>query len=345
MTEILEVPTSTGAATGTGRRAEPQACPFCSDGDLFPVEEGRWHCHACLRVFSVQLFGTQDWKPPVTTLLDAPPATETRSPTPAPAAPAAPTAPTAPAAPHQATRGSLPTRPEDVRREIEKDPVAFAERANDVLDGADPFTILSWAGRAFGRDLVVTASMGDTVMAHIAGRAVPGVDMVFVDTGYHFIETIGTADAVKYTYPVRLISVSAEQSRAEHEAEHGELFRTNPDKCCAIRKVAPLNKALANYRAWATGLRRDDSLNRAFTPTVTWDHKRKLIKISPIAPWTDEDVERYLAQNPDVVSNPLLQLDYRSIGCEPCTQPVKPGEDARSGRWAGMAKTECGIHI
>jgi phosphoadenosine phosphosulfate reductase len=246
---------------------------------------------------------------------------------------------------HQATRGSLPTRPQDVRREIENDPVGFAERANDVLDGADPLTILSWAGRAFGRELVVTASMGDTVMAHIAGRAVPGVDLVFVDTGYHFIETIGTVDAVKYTYPVRLLSVSAEQTRAEHEAERGELFKTNPDACCAIRKVAPLNKALGNYRAWATGLRRDDSLNRAFTPTVAWDHKRKLIKISPIAPWTDDDVEGYLAEHPDVVSNPLLQLDYRSIGCEPCTQPVKPGEDARSGRWAGMSKTECGIHI
>lgn len=337
MTEILAAPTSAeGGAARPTRGAEPQACPFCAENDLFPVEGGRWHCHTCLRVFSVQLFGSQDVRP-VTTTLDDPPSTDTDEPAPAP--------PRQRATHHPAVRGSLPTRPDDVRREIEKDPVAFAERANDVLDGADPITIMSWAGRAFGRDLAVTASMGDTVMAHLAGRAVPGVDLIFVDTGYHFIETIGTVDAVRHTYPVRLVSVGPATTREEHEAEHGELFRSNPDACCATRKVAPLNKALAGYRAWATGLRRDDSLNRAFTPTVAWDHKRRLIKISPIAPWTDADVEAYVTENPDVISNPLLQLDYRSIGCEPCTRPLQPGEHSRAGRWSGMAKTECGIHI
>ena len=123
----------------------------------------------------------------------------------------------------------------------------------------------------------------------------------------------------------------ARRLHASHVARRGKAERRTRVEC--------------GTAARGPGLRRDDSLNRAFTPTVAWDHKRKLIKISPIAPWTDDDIERYLNENPDVISNPLLQLDYRSIGCEPCTQPVKQGEDARAGRWAGMAKTECGIHI
>jgi phosphoadenosine phosphosulfate reductase len=240
--------------------------------------------------------------------------------------------------------GSLISRPEDVAAAIKADPVAFAAEADAALEGADPLTILGWAGRAFGRGLAVTAAMGDTVLAHLASRAVPGAHVLFVDTGYHFAETVGTADAVAATYPVRMLAISPVQSRADHEAERGELWRTDPDFCCALRKVAPLDRALGGYQAWATGLRRDESPTRATTPTVTWDHKRSVLKLAPIAGWKSGDVEAYREQFPEVLSNPLMQLGYASIGCAPCTRAVQPGEDARSGRWADRTKTECGIH-
>ena len=241
--------------------------------------------------------------------------------------------------------GPLISRPEDVAAELETDPVAFAARANSVLEGADPLTVLGWAGRAFGRDLAVTAAMGDTVLTHLASRAVPGVHVLFIDTGYHFAETLGTADAVSASYPVRMLTIRPKESKAEHEATRGVLHRTDPDACCALRKVAPLNNALRGYRAWATGLRRDESPTRAGTPTVGWDAKRGVIKLAPIAGWTDTDVDAYLADHPDVLVNPLLQEGYTSIGCAPCTRAVRPGEDTRAGRWAGRAKTECGLHL
>jgi phosphoadenosine phosphosulfate reductase len=241
--------------------------------------------------------------------------------------------------------GPLPSRPEDVAAALEADPQGFAATANEMLDGADPLTVLAWAGRAFGRELAITAAMGDTVLAHLASRAVPGVHLLFVDTGYHFAETIGTADAVAATYPVRMLTIRPKQSLAEHEAARGVLHRTDPDACCALRKVAPLDDALRGYRAWATGLRRDDSPDRADTPTVRWDPKRGLLKLAPIAAWTDDDVEAYVAEHPGVIGNPLLQEGYRSIGCAPCTRAVADGEDARAGRWSGLAKTECGIHV
>lgn len=240
---------------------------------------------------------------------------------------------------------TLVSRPEDVAAALEDDPVGFTRHAAEVLEGADPLTTLGWAGRAFGRSLAVTAAMGDTLLAHLSSRAVPGVHVLFVDTGYHFAETLGTADAVGMAYPVRLITVGADEDRATHERARGELFRTDPDACCRIRKVAPLDNALRGYRAWATGIRRDDSAGRAATPVVRWDARRQLVKVAPIAAWRDADVEAYLDEHPDVIGNPLTQEGYRSIGCEPCTRAVRPGEDARAGRWAGRAKTECGLHV
>jgi phosphoadenosine phosphosulfate reductase len=240
--------------------------------------------------------------------------------------------------------GPLISRPEDVAAALETDPAGFAARASEVLDGADPLTVLGWAGRAFGRDLAVTAAMGDTVLAHLASRAVPGVHVLFIDTGYHFAETIGTADAVAATYPVRMLTIRPAESVAEHEAARGVLHRTDPDACCALRKVAPLNHALRGYRAWATGLRREESWTRADTPTVGWDAARGVLKLAPLANWTVDDVNAYLAEFPEVLANPLLQEGYASIGCAPCTRMVRPDEDTRAGRWAGRAKTECGLH-
>lgn len=240
--------------------------------------------------------------------------------------------------------GSLTNDRAEVAAALAEDPVAFAKHADSVLEGADPLTVLAWAARAFGRELAVTAAFGDTVLAHLASRAAPGVHVLFVDTGYHFGETLGTADAVAASYPIRLITLRAKQTVVQHEAQRGRLYSSDPDACCALRKVAPMEEGLSRYRAWATGLRRTDSPSRALTPTVQWDARRGLLKLAPIACWTDDDVDRYVERFPALIDNPLLQMGYPSIGCWPCTQPVAEGEDARSGRWAGRAKTECGIH-
>ena len=220
----------------------------------------------------------------------------------------------------------------------------LAIRANRDLEGAPALEIMTWAHETFGSRLVVTSSMVDTVMIHLAEQVAPGIDVIFLDTGYHFVETIGTRDAVKLVHNVNVINVTPTLSVAEQDAAFGkDLFARDPDQCCAMRKVAPLGEALKPYAAWATGLRRTDSKARANSPLVSWDAKRKLIKVAPIATWTDEDVERYVELN-NLMINPLLEDGYASIGCEPCTAKAV-GPDARSGRWAGLAKSECGIHL
>jgi phosphoadenosine phosphosulfate reductase len=220
----------------------------------------------------------------------------------------------------------------------------LAAQANRDLYGASALEILGWAHDEFGSRLVVASSMADTVLIHLAEQVAPGIDVIFLDTGYHFVETIGTRDAVKLVHNVNVINVTPEQTVAEQDAAWGnDLFARNPDQCCALRKVAPLGRALEPYAAWATGLRRADSPERAATPVVSWDAKRKLIRVAPIAAWTDADVARYIELN-SLMINPLLEDGYTSIGCEPCTSRASQ-DDPRAGRWAGYAKTECGIHL
>ena len=220
----------------------------------------------------------------------------------------------------------------------------LALQANAELADASALEIMGWAHERFGSGLVVTSSMADTVMIHLAEQVAPGIDVVFLDTGYHFVETIGTRDAVQAVHDVNVITVTPEQTVAEQDAAWGrDLFATNPDQCCALRKVAPLGRALAPYAAWATGLRRADSAARAHTPVVSWDARRSILKVAPIATWTDEDVADYIEQH-GLMVNPLLEDGYTSIGCEPCTARSTAG-DTRAGRWAGRAKTECGIHL
>jgi phosphoadenosine phosphosulfate reductase len=212
------------------------------------------------------------------------------------------------------------------------------------LELAPAESIIEWAVATFGERFCITSSMGDAVLAHLAAKVAPGIDVVFLDTGYHFIETIGTRDAVEATVPVNLITITPKQTVAEQDATYGkDLFARDPDKCCALRKVQPLQDSLANYDAWATGLRRAETHNRVIAPVIGWDANKHKVKVSPLARWSDEDVERYIAEN-GVLVNPLQYDGYPSIGCWPCTRRVTPGEDPRSGRWAGMAKTECGIH-
>lgn len=212
------------------------------------------------------------------------------------------------------------------------------------LELAPAEVIVEWAAATFGERFCVTSSMGDAALAHLVSKVVPGVDVVFLDTGYHFIETIGTRDAVEATMNVNLLSITPVQSVAEQDAAYGkDLYKTDPDLCCKLRKVQPLNATLDKYDAWATGLRRAETHNRVIAPVIGWDAKKGKVKVSPLARWSDEQMERYIVEN-GVLVNPLVYDGYPSIGCAPCTRRVAPGEDPRSGRWAGTNKTECGIH-
>jgi phosphoadenosine phosphosulfate reductase len=226
----------------------------------------------------------------------------------------------------------------------------LAQAADAWFDGiADPVeqahAVLRWAGDTFGDDFCVTSSMADGLLSHLASSAVPGIHVVFLDTGYHFAETLGTRDWITSTLPITLVNVAPEQTVAEQDAEFGaRLHERDPDLCCSLRKVQPLAQALEGYVAWGSGVRRDESPARAGTKIVDWDERRGMLKVNPIAAWTQADVDAYVAEH-RVPVNPLVELGFASIGCAPCTRAVAPGEDSRAGRWAGRTKTECGIHV
>lgn len=221
----------------------------------------------------------------------------------------------------------------------------LAERAAAELEDASAQEIIQWAGETFGDRLCMTSSMADALMVDLASQVVPGIDVIFLDTGYHFAETIGTRDAVEAIYPINLINVEPQRSVAEQDRDLGpRLHGRNPNICCHLRKVEPLRRALEPYDAWLTGLRRDEAATRRSTRVVQWDRRRKMVKVNPIARWTQQEVDTYIEEH-GVLVNPLQYDGFPSIGCAPCTQRVPEGQDPRSGRWAGMNKTECGIHL
>jgi phosphoadenosine phosphosulfate reductase len=221
----------------------------------------------------------------------------------------------------------------------------LAREAGERLEEATPQEVLRWAADTFGDRFCVSSSMGDGVLASLAASVVPGIDVVFLDTGYHFAETLGTRDAVAQVYDVNVRTVLPLLTVAQQDAEHGaELWRRDPDACCAMRKVEPLQRALEDVDAYATGIRRDESPTRESTPVVEWDAKRGKVKVNPLARWTQDDVDAYVAEH-GILVNPLQYDGYPSIGCAPCTRRVSPGEDPRAGRWADSSKTECGLHV
>jgi phosphoadenosine phosphosulfate reductase len=203
-------------------------------------------------------------------------------------------------------------------------------------ENSSPHEILRWAGATFGDDLVVTASFGDAVLAHLANSVLPGVDIVLLDTGYLFAETEWYADDLRRRFGLNLRTVHPLPDVDR------DVWQTDTDACCAARKVEPLQRALAGKRAWVTGLRRADSPSRANTPVVHDDLLRAITKINPIANWTDDDVATYTAMH-ELPPHPLTDRGYPSIGCWPCTRPAT-ADDPRAGRWAGTGKTECGLH-
>lgn len=222
---------------------------------------------------------------------------------------------------------------------------AVAEDAGRRFAEASAAEVLDWAAATFADSLIVASNMQDAVLIDLAARAKPDVDVLFLQTGYHFAETLGVRDAVATVYPdIRIVNAESEQSVAEHEAANGPRpYETDPDNCCFLRKVVPLRRTLEPYDAWVTGVRRADAPTRANTPLVTFDENHGLVKINPIAAWSDEEFRAYLDSR-GIIENPLVNEGYLSIGCAPCTAKVAPGADPRSGRWAGKSKTECGLH-
>jgi phosphoadenosine phosphosulfate reductase len=226
----------------------------------------------------------------------------------------------------------------------ETDLQALAERGTAELDGASALALLRWTDENFGANYVVASNMQDAVLVDLAAKVRPGVDVLFLDTGYHFVETIGTRDAVEAVYDINVLNVTPENSVAKQDELYGkDLFAREPNDCCRMRKVEPLSKALRGYSAWVTGIRRVEAPTRANAPLISWDKAFGLVKINPLAAWTDEDMQNYIDSN-DVLVNPLVFEGYPSIGCAPCTAKPTEGADPRSGRWAGLSKTECGLH-
>ncbi|MCV7287066.1 phosphoadenylyl-sulfate reductase [Mycolicibacterium wolinskyi] len=228
----------------------------------------------------------------------------------------------------------------------------LAERGAEELAGASAEELLRWTDEHFGGaggpgsrpEYVVASNMQDAVLVEMAAKVRPGVDVLFLDTGYHFAETIGTRDAVEAVYDVHVVNVAPEHSVAEQDALLGkDLFARNAGECCRLRKVEPLSKALQGYRAWVTGIRRVEAPTRANAPLISWDNAFGLVKINPIAAWSDDDMQAYIDAN-GILVNPLVYEGYPSIGCAPCTSKPLVGADPRSGRWAGQSKTECGLH-
>jgi len=207
---------------------------------------------------------------------------------------------------------------------------------NDKFEHAPASAVVRWAVDTFHPYLCMTASMTDAVLIDIATKVEPAIEVVFIDTGYHFPETLETVENVRRRYGLNLRVMTV-------PIHDEELWKIDPENCCSAVKVGQLDRALQGKLAWMSGLRRSEAPTRAAAPIVGRDI-RGLVKVNPIANWSDDDVAGYIADHA-VPVNPLLQRGYTSIGCWPCTRATAPGQDARAGRWAGLDKTECGLHL
>ncbi|MFC8302942.1 phosphoadenylyl-sulfate reductase [Specibacter sp. NPDC057265] len=224
---------------------------------------------------------------------------------------------------------------------------ALAESgAAELAWDASAQEVIAWVARNFATGATAVAcSMADAVLPALVADQLPGVDVLFLDTGYHFPQTHATRNEVAENLRVNIVDVMPVHTVAEQDALLGrDLFGRDPGQCCALRKVEPLSRALAGYELWFTGVRRDEAPTRTNTPLVVWDEKNKLVKVNPVATWSYGQIVAY-SEDQLLPMNPLLSQGYPSIGCAPCTKKVAPGADPRSGRWAGTSKTECGLHL
>jgi len=216
---------------------------------------------------------------------------------------------------------------------------------NAALEQKSPRERLAWAVERFGERLLFTSSFGAGagVLLHLWSEVARELPVVFLDTNFHFPETLEYRDRLVAQLGLRLEIVRPAWTREQFLADEGELYLIDPDRCCALNKVAPLEPRRRAAAAWISGLRRDQSATRAATPILLADGDGPL-KVHPIASMTARDVEAYLAAH-GIPEHPLKARRFLSIGCAPCTRPVADGEDERAGRWAGTAKTECGLHL
>ncbi|MEZ5234726.1 MAG: phosphoadenylyl-sulfate reductase [Acidimicrobiia bacterium] len=208
------------------------------------------------------------------------------------------------------------------------------------LEGARPAEVVAWAAERFGDGLVATASFEDAALAHLVAVNAPGTEIAFLDTQYHFAETFWLVDKLRERLGERF---RLQVVRPAAGVVPDDRWQHDVEGCCAVRKVEPLQRAIAGRTAWITGIRRVDGPTRADAPVLSWDERWGLVKINPIVAWDDDDLAGYLLAH-DLPRHPLADRGYPSIGCWPCTRPVAAGEDRRAGRWAGSQKTECGLH-
>lgn len=219
-------------------------------------------------------------------------------------------------------------------------------RQGERLESAEPAEIVAWAIENYFPKLTMATAFGPEgcVILHLLAGIEPRVNVFNLDTGYQFQETLELRDRIAARYGVEVEFKQPEQSVQEYEAMHGgPLYKTKPDQCCFDRKVKVLRQSVIGMNAWMSGIRRDQSADRAATPIVKWDAKFRLVKISPLANWTKQQVWKLITDE-DIPYNPLHDQGFTSIGCWPCTRAVQFGEDERAGRWSGFNKTECGLH-
>ena len=206
---------------------------------------------------------------------------------------------------------------------------------NVDFETAPASTVIRWAVDTFGADLVLAASFEDVVLIDLATKLAPDIEVIFLDTEAHFPETLAFVDTVRDRYGLNLTVTKPGPEAAAHPC--------GSEQCCQFRKVAPLRRAVRGNRAWLTALKRDDGPTRANAPIVSWDAAFGLVKVNPLATWTNDDITSYLVDH-QLPQHPLWSQGYRSIGCAPTTRPVAEGDDPRAGRWAGLDKSECGLH-
>jgi phosphoadenosine phosphosulfate reductase len=226
---------------------------------------------------------------------------------------------------------------------------ATKEEVRKVQDAAEswkPERVLEWGFDTFGDSVAISSAFGVEGMTLIdmASRVRRHVRLFTLDTEFLFPETYNLMDQVEQRYGITIEKVYPLNSPEEQEREHGPaLWERNPDQCCNLRKVEPLQRKLGELRAWITSIRRDQTASRAAAGKIEWDAKFGLVKINPIVDWNSKQVWQYIREH-DVPYNALHERNYPSIGCTHCTRAVRPGEDPRAGRWAGSSKTECGLH-
>jgi phosphoadenosine phosphosulfate reductase len=219
--------------------------------------------------------------------------------------------------------------------------------ANRQLENAPPQEVLTWAVDAFFPRLTMATAFGaeGCCILHMLAEIDPHVRVFNLDTGYQFPETLALRERIRTRYGIAVEMVRPELAVAEYEAEHGgPVYLLHPDQCCHDRKIVPLRRAVAGYDAWISAIRKDQTNHRAEAGVVQWDAKFNLVKVNPLLTWTRKDVWDFITRH-DVPYNPLHDQGYPSIGCFPCTRPVKEGQDERAGRWSGTDKKECGLHV